>query len=44
MKAQVFNYEDLEAMTNKLGVENHRDEEVGMEVDGLDWYIKLEVA
>ena len=44
MKAQVFNYDDLEAMTNKLGVENHRNEEVGMEIDGLEWYVRLEVA
>ena len=44
MKAQIFNYEDLEAMINKVGVENHRDEAVGMEVEGLDWYIKLDVG
>ena len=44
MKAQIFNYDDLEAMTNKLGLENHRNEAVGMEIEGLDWYIRLEVA
>ena len=44
MKAQVFNYDDLEAMTNQLGVKNHRDEDAGMEVDGLDWYVQLEVG
>lgn len=43
LKAQVFNYDDLEAMTNKLGIENHKDAATGMSVDGVEWYIKLVV-
>lgn len=43
LKAQVFNYDDLEALTNKLGVGNHKDEAIGLEADGLEWYIQLVV-
>ncbi len=41
MKAQVFNYDDLEALTNKLAVENHKDSATGMQVEGLDWHIQM---
>ena len=43
VKAQVYNYDDLEAMLNKLGVENHHDEKNGMVAEGLDWNIRLVV-
>lgn len=43
LKAQIFNYDDLQAMTNKLGIENHKDEEMGIEAEGLEWYIQLVV-
>lgn len=43
LKAQGFNYDDLEAMTIVLGEENHKDEATGIEVEGLDWHIQLTV-
>ena len=43
LKAQVFNYDDLEAMTVKLGQEHHEDTATGMRVSDLDWYIQLVV-
>lgn len=46
LKAQVFNYDDLKAMTNELGVKYHKDEAVGMTIEGdtLEWYIRLVVT
>ena len=45
LKAQIFNYDDLEALTNALGVQYRKDETTGMEIegDGLEWYIRLVV-
>ncbi len=45
LKAQIFNYDDLEALTNALGVKNRMDEALGMEIEGdtLEWYIRLSV-
>lgn len=42
LKAQIFNYDDLKALTNALGVKNHETDIA--KIDGLDWFIRLEVT
>ena len=42
-KKQVANYEDLEKLTEAQGEKNHTDSDAGLSVDGLPWYIRLEV-
>ncbi len=43
LKAQVFNYDDLEALCTALGVRGHHDSKTGMKAEGLPWYVLLEV-
>ena len=43
LKAQVFNYDDLEALCTALGVRGHHDAKTGMKAEGLPWYVLLEV-
>lgn len=44
LKAQVFNYADLQALCTALGVRGHRDGMSGIKAEGLPWYVGLEVA
>ena len=43
LKAQVFNYDDLEALCTALGVRGQHDSKTGMKAEGLPWYVLLEV-
>ncbi|NCC08468.1 MAG: hypothetical protein EOM30_10650 [Clostridia bacterium] len=43
LKAQVFNYDDLEALTNKAGEENHTDAATGIQIEDAPWYVKINV-
>ncbi len=38
-----MNDADLEALTNRVGADNHMDTATGLKVDGLAWYIRLSV-
>ena len=42
-KAQVFNYDDLKALFNQAGANNHKDSATGAEVEGVAWYVSLRV-
>ena len=42
-KAEVVNDADLEALTNRVGADNHMDTATGLKGDGLAWYIRLSV-
>lgn len=44
LKAQVFNFADLEAMCDALGVRAHRDSLSGFAAEGLPWYVGLEIT
>lgn len=43
LKAQVINYGDLEALTNKAGEENHTDAATGIQIEDAPWYVKINV-
>ncbi len=43
LKAQVFNYDDLEALCTALGVRGQHDSKTGMKAEGLPWHVLLEV-
>ena len=40
-KAEVMNYDDLEALINRLKQDNHNNEKTGLKAEGLDWNIKM---
>ena len=42
-KAQVENYEELMQVFEAIGNVNHRDASSGIDIDGLQWYYKLNV-
>lgn len=42
-KAQVSNYQELCALTDRQGIKNHTDEKTGLSVSGAAWYLRLEV-
>lgn len=42
-KAEVINYDDLEAQMNRMAVDNHQDETTGLKAEGLEWYVKVTV-
>lgn len=44
LKAQVFNFADLQALCTALGVRGHRDGMSGIKAEGLPWYVGLEVT
>ncbi|MCM1288627.1 MAG: PQQ-binding-like beta-propeller repeat protein [Clostridium sp.] len=42
-QAEVENYEDLQQVFEAIGTINHRDASSGIDIDGLQWYYKLNV-
>ncbi|MCM1172549.1 MAG: PQQ-binding-like beta-propeller repeat protein [Clostridium sp.] len=42
-QAEVENYEDLQQVFEIIGTINHRDASSGIDIDGLQWYYKLNV-
>lgn len=41
VKAEVFNYDDLKALTVKAGEINRKDEILGVSAEGLEWYMRI---
>ena len=43
-KAQVFNYDDLEAALNLVASQNHKDDVTGIKIEGASWNVKMEIV